>query len=233
MKALILLMAFGVFQASPQEPKFEVASIHVSEPGARGTTMYAPTPERFAATSISVKGLIAFAYDVRDFQISGGPKWLDSNLYDVVARPDGDITGDHVRAMVRSLLAERFGLKIDHATQELPVFVLSVAKNGPKLQISAGAGPDLRGGNGRITGHKITVKMLAGWLGDRVGRPVVDKTGIAGEFDFDLIWTPDDSQEMGPALPTALEEQLGLKLDTERAPVEIVKVREVALPTAN
>jgi len=233
MKAFVLLMAFGVFHAYPQEPKFEVASIRASEPGARGATLYAPTPERFAASSITVKGLIAFAYDVRDFQISGGPKWLDSNLYDVVARPEGDITGDHVMAMLRSLLTDRFGLKIDHITQELPVFVLSVAKSGQKLQVSAGVGPDLRGGNGHISGHKITVKMLAAWLGDRVGRQVVDRTGIAGEFDFDLVWTPDDSQEMGPALPTALEEQLGLKLETERAPVDMVKIREVTLPSAN
>src|ERR1700722_10243295 len=106
LRATIVLLSVHAFVwAQTAAPQFEVASIKPSAPGARGPTIYNPTRERFAITSITAKALIAYAYDVREFQISGGPGWLGSEEYDIVAKPDGDVRGDRVLAMARALLA--------------------------------------------------------------------------------------------------------------------------------
>ena len=133
---------------TPAALEFEVASIKPSQPGARGPTFYNPTPERFAITSVTAKALIAYAYDLRDFQVSAGPGWLGSNPYDIVAKPQGEVSAERVMAMTRSLLAERFHLKLHRESNEMPVFALLIAKEGLKLAPSTGHGPEVRGGKG-------------------------------------------------------------------------------------
>ena len=109
-------------------PQFEVASIKRSAPGSRGQTIYNPTAVRFAITSITTKSLVAYAYDVRDFQVSGGPGWIESEEYDIVAKPQGEATTERILAMARGLLAERFKLTLHHESKEMSVLALTVAR---------------------------------------------------------------------------------------------------------
>jgi uncharacterized protein (TIGR03435 family) len=214
--------------------EFEVASIRPSAPGTRGPTIYNPTPERFAIDGITTKSLIAYAYDVREFQISGGPRWLESDQYDIIAKPQGDTNGQRIMAMTRNLLADRFRLKLHRESKEIPVLALAVAKGGPKLQPSVAQGLEVRGGEGRLTARKITMGMMAAQLAGRVlGRPVLDRTGITGEFDIELKWAPDENPDSGPSIFTALQEQLGLRLEAQRGPVDLLVIDHVERPSAN
>jgi len=134
------------------EIQFEVASIKPSAPGARGPTLYNPTNTRFAVTNVTLKYLIAYAYDVDESQISGGPSWIGVNEYDIVAKPQGEASRERVKAMAGSLLAERLNLKLHRESTEQRVFALVIAKRGPKLQRSvAEGGPEVRGTRGRLT----------------------------------------------------------------------------------
>jgi uncharacterized protein (TIGR03435 family) len=233
--ALCAAVAFlSVAQVWAQRPQFEVASIKPSAPGARGPTFYNPTSTRFAVSSITAKALIAYAYDVREFQISGGPGWIGSEEYDIVAKPDGDVRGDRVLAMARALLAERFHLSLHRESKEMPVLALVVTKGGPKLRASTGSGPEVRGGRGRFVARNVTMGLFAAQLAGRMlGRPVVDRTGIAGEFDITLEWAFDQGANSGPSIETAIQEQLGLKLEAQKGAVDMLVVDRVERPSAN
>jgi uncharacterized protein (TIGR03435 family) len=191
---------------------------------------------RFAIAAITTKALIAYAYDVRDFQVSGGANWVGSEEYDVVAKPQGEASKQRILAMARNLLAERFNLALHHESKEMPVLVLTVAKGGAKLHLSASTGgPEVRGGKGHLIARKVTMAMLAAQLAGRVlDRTVLDRTEIAGEFDVDLEWTPEERpDEPGPSIFTALQEQLGLKLETQKSAVDVLVVDHVERPSAN
>ncbi|MGA3202289.1 MAG: TIGR03435 family protein [Bryobacteraceae bacterium] len=218
-----------------EEPQFEVASVKRSAPGSHGPTIYNPTRERFAITGITTKSLIAYAYDVRDFQVSGGPGWVGSEEYDIVAKPQGDANNERILAMARGLLAERFSLTLHRESKEMPVLALVVSKGGPRLQPSVGTGgPEVRGGQGRLVARKVTMGLLAAQLAGRVlDRAVLDRTGIVGEFDVNLEWTPDESPDPGASIFTALQEQLGLKLETQKGVVDVLVVDHVERPSAN
>lgn len=219
--------------ATTEDPHFEVASIKPSSES-HGPTLYNPTRERFVASNITAKGLIAYAYDVREFQISGGPRWLENDQYDIIAKPQGDVGGERIMAMVRNLLIERFSLKLHRESKELPVFALVAAKSGPKLHVSAGEGLDVRGGHGHFTARGITMQMMAAQLASRVlDRPVVDRTGLNGVFDVELEWAADDNPDAGPSIFTAIQEQLGLRLEAQRAAVDVLVVDQVDRPSAN
>jgi len=225
----------GAQNAATADPQFEVASIKPSAPGSRGPTIYNPTRGRFAIDSITTKDLIAYAYDVREFQVSGGPSWVGSEEYDIVAKPQGEPSNERILAMARGLLAERFSLTLHHESKEMPVLALVAAKGGTRLQPSLGpGGPEVRGGRGHLVARQVTMGLLVAQLAGRVlGRPVLDRTGIAGEFDINLEWTPDERPDLGPSIFTALQEQLGLKLETQKGFVDVLVVDHVERPTAN
>jgi uncharacterized protein (TIGR03435 family) len=231
----IARVAIGAQNETTAEPQFEVTSVKPSARGSHGPTIYNPTRERFAITSITTKSLIAYAYDVRDFQVSGGPSWLGSEEYDIVAKPQGEASSERILAMARGLLTERFNLTLHRESKEMPVLALAVAKGGPRLQPSVGTGgPEVRGGRGRLVARKVTMGLLAAQLAGRVlDRAVLDRTGIAGEFDVDLEWTPDESPDPGPSIFTALQEQLGLKLESQKGIVDVLVVDHVERPSAN
>jgi uncharacterized protein (TIGR03435 family) len=231
----IARVSMGAQNGTAAEPQFEVASVRPSAPGSRGPTVYNPTRERFAITAITTKSLIAYAYDVRDFQVSGGPNWVGSEEYDIVAKPQGEANNERILAMARALLTERFNLTLHHESKEMPVLALVVSKGGPRLQPSVGTGgPEVRGGRGRLVARNVTMGVLAAQLAGRVlDRAVLDRTGIAGEFDVSLEWTPDESPDRGPSIFTALQEQLGLKLETQRGVVDVLVVDHVERPSPN
>ncbi len=214
---------------------------------------------RTNATGVNLKLLMTIAYDVRDFQILGGPGWIATERFDIVAKAEGapdQIPIEQFRPMLAALIEDRFQLKLHRETKELPVYALVVAKNGSKLKTNAGEpGPRLRMGRGELTGTKIPMTMLLQQLAQTLGRPVVDKTGLTGEYDFTLTWTPQvgeggsgfgagppgpgglegppPADADGPSIFSALQEQLGLKLESDKGPVEILVLDQVEKPTEN
>jgi uncharacterized protein (TIGR03435 family) len=267
--------------ASAPLPSFEVASIKPSQSADFGRRIMM-LPGRFTATGVTTKFLVAFGYNVKEFQISGGPSWINLERYDIDAKEEDsleeklrslppDQRGEQLRLRVQSLLADRFKLSVTHESKELPVYALVVAKNGPKLQeakpgdtYSNGIkGPDgrvhsgmglMRMGGGEMTGQGIPMANLVMMLSQQLGRTVLDQTGMKGNYNVELKWTPDQSQpampmgpdsakppadnaplpdSSGPSIFTAIQEQLGLKLESTKGPVEILAIDHVERPSEN
>ena len=266
--ALTAFAACAIFSQSPPPPVFEVASIKPSDPLANGMSMGVRPGGLYNAKGVTVKSLIMSAYDVRPFQISGPPGWLDTNKYDIIAKANATglaeddpakMTDDQrtqfreqMQQRVRALLADRFQLKLHKDTKELPVYVLLIAKSGAKIQESAdktSPGRSLRmqrgeGGRTEMTGLTLPMESLVKNLAGQVGRNVVDQTGLKGKYDFKLTFAPDfgqpDSREdhapaadAGPSIFTALQEQLGLKLDSQKGPVEVLVIDSVQKASEN
>jgi uncharacterized protein (TIGR03435 family) len=192
--------------------------------------------------------MIQYAYNVRDSQISGGPGWVRSDRYDVTAKPEGSARDQEMKQMLQALLAERFQLRFHRQTQEGAIYALLIGKNGPKLQPApesdnSGISSNNTGVRTTMKGTNITMAELAASLGDRVGRPVVDKTGLGGKFDFELSWAPDltlatgvpdpAANFSGPSIFTALQEQLGLRLDSQKGPIEMLLIEGAERPAEN
>ena len=260
-------------------PSFEVASIKPNRSGDMFTRIMSQ-PERFTANGVTTKHLITMAYNVKDFQVSGGPGWINSERYDIEAKvPDSiaeelpklppDQREEQSRLMMQALLADRFKLKLSHTTKELPIYALVIAKSGPKLKEAKPddnyptgiKGPDgralpgmMRMGPGELTGQGIAVKFLVRLLSQQVGRDVLDQTGLKGNYDFMLKWTPEPGEGMmlagpeganpgaesapppessGPSIFTAIQEQLGLKLEPAKGPVEVLVIDHVEKPSEN
>jgi bla regulator protein BlaR1 len=256
--ALAAPIVVGMLNAPPVQaqlnattlpPTFEVASIKPSDPAARGTRVQLDRG-RFTGSNLTVKFLMQYSYEVRDFQIQGGPGWIGTEGYDISAKGGGDAKGDDLKPMVQALLADRFKLALHRSTKELPIYALVVAKGGPKMKISARAGDErgsgMRIGRGQLEVQQVKMAELATQLARTLGRSVIDRTELTGEYDFKLEWTPDEAQPgiakepgtiqmegAGPSIFTALQEQLGLKLESTKGPVEILVVDRAERPSAN
>lgn len=223
-------------------PEFEVASIKPSviPPGGRITVMMETQGERFRATHEPLINLIAFAYNVHLFQISGAPDWVSSfeNGYEIDAKAGTGISTDESRLMLQSLLADRAKLKLRSEKKELAVYELCVGKNGSKLRAIEPPGPGDRSGTfgrvGVLVGIKTSMEQLSGVLSMRLDRPVLNKTGINGYFDFKFEYAPDNQPDSAaPSIFTALQEQLGLKLESTKEPVEVLVLDHIEKPSAN
>ncbi len=294
-------IAFGLIRATPcsaqsqtqdqseQRPalEYEVASIKlfVIERGANpsGRIGYSETPDGLVAERATVRQLIQRAYGVEDYQISGAADWVNSEHYDVEARLGSPAVdelqklspNDRIQArqhMLQTLLADRFNLTIHRENKEVQVYMLIVAKNGPKLQqakpvvaesdkpknsAAAGNGYMTVGGDGGVmSGQGVLLATLARMLTAYLHRPVLDKTGLIDKYDFTLRWTPDQIQPQrssgsqgppgdssntlpatdpngGPSLFTAIQEQLGLKLESAKGPVEFIAIDRIERPSGN
>jgi uncharacterized protein (TIGR03435 family) len=270
------------------EPAFEVASVKANKTGAAGGSFVMP-PGRFSATNIPLKVLITNAYQLSFFQVVGGPDWVSTDRFDIAARTPDGTPPEQTRAMVRTLLRERFKLAVHMETRDTPIYALVTARAdqrpGPNLKPSTtDCGPirtqraaaiaevaRARGGRVpvppppgpnepvvcqmRVSGRggstltyragNVTMTALANALRPYVGREVVDRTGLVGEFDFDLEFAPPPttgSVDAGiPVAPlddaasifTALQEQLGLKLESTRGPVELMVIDSAERPAEN
>jgi uncharacterized protein (TIGR03435 family) len=197
--------------------------------------------------------LIGEAYRIKPFQIVGGPSWVGSDLFEITAKADGSADYDKVMLMLQSLLAERFQLVIRRETKEMPVYSLLVAKGGPKFkQATEPISGRTIVRRGLMSSDGIEMPMFIGLLSSFLGRSVVDKTGLTGKFDLKVQWQPDENQvamfqamgvpegfgapppdPLGPTLFTALQAQLGLRLESQRGPVEVLVIERVAKPTEN
>jgi uncharacterized protein (TIGR03435 family) len=270
--AAAILLASPIYAQSAQAPlTFEVASIKPSASDLRGATFQIQPGGGLKVAGATLRSLLTFAYDVRDFQVSGGPGWIDSDRFDILARVERSSAAENapayprqmsdeqrrtgfqqMRERVKALLAERFQLTIHRESKEQTIYALVVGKNGSKLQETKGdAGPMLRRGRGQITGQGIEMQMLASSLANQVGRPIVDRTGLKGRYDIKLEWTPDPGQDPGPlgappgvepppppdpngpSLFAALQEQLGLRLESQKGPAEMLVIDRVERPSEN
>ena len=239
----------------PAFKQFEVATIKPVDPGAKSSRFIVMQGvNRFVEKNYTVKLLIAAAYDLNPKAISGGPDWMDSDHYDILGETPGEVRPSHDEqmAMLRALLSERFGLTFHREPKVFSIYELTVAKDGPKLKKSAEAPDSPPGLISVVYPRHITLPARNATMGDFVSllqravldRPVVDKTGLAGRFDFDLTWAPDETQFGGevpvapsdaqaPPLFRAVQDQLGLKLIATKGPVEAIVVDKVERPTAN
>lgn len=195
----------------------------------------------------TVEFLVTTAYGLQAQQVKGAPGWFSADKYDVDGTPDveGQPSLKQVQAMLRKLLADRFGLTFHWDKKELGVYAITVAKTGPKITKSLGDPnglPNQNGGrdaNGRVDRYSnVTMKDFALILQFMLDKPVVDQTGLDGRFDFVLKWTPNDANAVDPtsASPgvfTAMPEQLGLKLEAVKAQADVLVVDKVERPSAN
>jgi uncharacterized protein (TIGR03435 family) len=240
--------------AADASPEFEVATIKPSKPDVQGKG-FSVQGRRFVTLNTSLGDLLKFAYGLQSRQIIGGPPWLTSDKFDIEAQPDGEgqPSDKQWKMMIQKLLASRFKLTLHHEKKELSVYALVVGKNGPKLTKSQGDPNGLPGlffrGLGVLPVANATMGDFAGVMqGAVLDRPVVDQTGLKGRFDFILKWTPDESQFEGlgikvpppsdaanapPGLFTAIQEQLGLKLEATKAPVDVLVIDHVEKPSEN
>jgi uncharacterized protein (TIGR03435 family) len=183
------------------------------------------------------------AYNVQDFRIVGGPDWLTTRRWDVQAKPDRPATQGQIRPMLRALLETRFQLHSHSEVRQLPIFELSVDRKGSKVPRvkDPEAKLDVRLGPGSIQLTNNTAATFASQLSYSLNRPVVDKTNLSGKFDFALRWSPDPSETTdqpasvpnGPSIFTAITEQLGLRLQSGRGPVEVIVIDGVQIPGAD
>jgi uncharacterized protein (TIGR03435 family) len=225
-------------QPAPQtQSGFEVASVRLSPPDAGFTSTSTYPSDRFTARNATLDYLIQIAYGVEQYQISGKPDWLESQEYDIAAKAEGDagLSREQMQPLLQHLLEQRFHLKTHREQKEVPGYVLVLAKGEPKLQASKGAnagGQILPNG---LQGRNMSVRGLASMLVIPTGRPIVDNTGIEGMYDFNLKYAPaNDPNSSLPDLFTALQEQLGLKLESQKVPVEMLVIDRVdRIPTEN
>jgi uncharacterized protein (TIGR03435 family) len=255
-------------QAASAPLTFEVASIKPSDPNARGTQLMLQPPNGIRVVNAPVTMLITFAYNIRDFQLVDAPGWTSSTRYDILAKgeatPDSEnvpidprkmndeqlkTRGEEMRERMRSLLADRFQLAIHKETKEGSVYALVVAKGGSKLQPAlenAQGNRGMRMERGQLTGMSAPIEFLATTLSGQLGRPVIDKTGLTGKYDFKLTWAPDmpsgpsknpeappPAALEGPSIFTAVQEQLGLRLESQKGPVEMIVIDRIEHPSEN
>ncbi len=249
--------------ASPSTPKpltFDVISVKPNHSGLPDAQMRM-NPDGFTATNIQIRVLLLQAYQLHEEQLVGDPKWASDDRWDIDARIAAEdmsalgVLNFHQQlGMFQEILVERFGLKFHHEMRELPVYELVVAKGGPKMTPSTLRPNDSAGiqgepgvlhpGRGKETGRGTMMEFLARDLSEHLGRKVVDHTGLTGRFDFTLTWTPDDSAAatagtaasgaaQGPSLFTAVQEQLGLKLEPAKAPVDVIVIDHLEKPAEN
>jgi uncharacterized protein (TIGR03435 family) len=248
MRQITTLLLFAVFSApAPADQlRFEVASIKKSKnEGMKGGMELLPGGG-LRMDGVTLKGLIALAYDIREEQIAGGPKWLDQDTYSLLAKAEraeaaaapsgpGSASWNRLRERIQTLLAERCQLSIRHDPKPTPGYALVQAKGGTKLKpTETPMQPGTMRDRGKITGRSGTMQMLATVLGNYVGRPVEDRTGLTEGYDYKLEYAQDGPEVTeGASIFTALQEQLGLKLEKTTVAVEKIVIEKVEKPSDN
>jgi uncharacterized protein (TIGR03435 family) len=238
----IMFAALAALGQTEAQPAFEVASVKPNTSGS-GSSHTSGTTGQLSITNRSLQELIQMAYSVQDFQIAG-PDWLGSVKFDIVAKIPAGARKDQNPARMQALLAERFHLAVHRESKEMPAYALVVGKSGPKLQQVEPGGTNLNnnGNNNsrQIDADRVSMAALAETLARIVEHPVVDRTGLQGAYKLKLEYTTDNAKSdgpdgaAGPSIYTALQEQLGLKLQTQKLPVEIIVVDRVErVPTEN
>ena len=248
-RAVAFTLSIGIVQAqAPSDPpsKFEEASVRRADPARKGPPLEITPSGRFNAT-IDLRFLLQVAYSVHFDQIVGGPKWMDGEEYTIVAAPppglpippDRRSVNKLTEERLRNLLEDRFQLKVHRETREMPIYELVIAKGGPKLKEEPQGPPGqfkLRLGAGAMitSGGGGKIGLLTTLLTNEFHRPVIDKTGLEGWYAFNLKFNPDESKPSDrPSLFTALQEQLGLKLEAKKGEGEVLVIDRLERPSEN
>ncbi len=233
MKSLLtaLVAAQILFAAST----FEAASIKRSSPELGNADRESYNSGLLRMSNVTLRMYIRFAYGISEPQILGGPKWIDDYRFDILARADYPATDLELLSMLQTLLADRFHLVLHHESQTLPGYALTVVKGGIRATVSDPA--KRPSSNTTRTSMNVTgfpMSLFAVRLSPYLGKPVADLTGEKRTFDFNLKWSPDDAQNSdAPSLFTALQEQVGLRLEARKVPVDVLVVDSAELPTEN
>jgi uncharacterized protein (TIGR03435 family) len=222
--------------AQPPRPSFEVATIKPAAPNQNG---YGIGWGRglVRLNNVTLKAAILYAYKLHDYQLSGGPKWADSEAFDIVGKAESpEMRPEALLAMLQALLAERFQLTLRKEIKPLPGYALVIAKGGLKLErASSRDGGGTSWGGTKIAAHGRPMKDIADLIASQLGKPVVDRTGAEGLFDLEMHFAPDnappDSTE--PSFFTALQEQCGLKLESTNAPGDTFVIERAVRPSQN
>lgn len=252
---LILSVCGTGAQTPPASPAFEVATIKPTALDTHaGRYIVMRGNNRFVAKYYTLKLLIAAAYDVSPKVIFGGPQWIESDHYDILALTPGETKPprDDQMAMLRTLLTERFKLSFHREDKTTSIYELDVAKGGSKLKASTAAAGDPAALVSTVYLQRIHLPARNASMAEFTSllqravldRPVVDRTGLKGKYDFDLDWAPDETQFGGevpvasadapsPPFFTAIEQQLGLRLEAKRGPVSALVVDSAEQPSAN
>jgi uncharacterized protein (TIGR03435 family) len=251
MKRLMWVIAAAAAFAQVQAPtEFEVASVRPNRANDRIVTIDVGPGGRFAARGYTLVLLMQRAYGVMDWNVSGGPGWIRTDRYDVSAKAivEGNLTETQLRPMLQRLLAERFKLKLHRSSKEMSGYALVVGKGGPKVKPAVDGeehADTFRLNATGLRGQGITMENFARYVAGKLGLVAVDKTGLKGVYDFKVEWTVEPDQDTGGlpgadsrdalrwAVFTALQEQLGLKLDAQKITVQMLVIDSVEKASEN
>jgi uncharacterized protein (TIGR03435 family) len=233
-------------------PEFEVATVKPSDPAACCARTFSQNGRRFRSTNTNLKWLLQWAYSLQPKQIVGGPLWIDQDRFEIAGEIDGTDTPTNLqwRVAVQKLLTERFNIQLHHEKREMSAYKLVVAKGGPKLTKDDGdTKPEstwLNGGIGQTMnayGQNVTLPQFFGEVQRLASdKPIVDQTGLTGTYTIKLSFTREDPQSMGmtsladdaaPNLFDAIPQQLGLKLEGTKIPVDVLVIDHAEQPSAN
>jgi uncharacterized protein (TIGR03435 family) len=246
---LLAVLAVGASLAFAQAPGISVVSIKPSDPGTNAMGNRFPAG-RFTLTGYSLMYLIESAYSLKEYQILDAPGWMSSERWTLEGELTQPVRLISYMPLLQPVLADRYHLKIRHETRMMPIYSLVVAKGGPKLKpVEEGAKQGTNYANNMIVDKKYDIRRLASDLTGNLNMPIIDKTGLTGEYDMNLKWSPDparpafgdvrdpaDLPAPDPSRPeifTAIKEQLGLELKAEKGPVDVIVIEHAERPTPN
>lgn len=243
MRMAIVASIAAASLAIAQSQVWEVISIKPNRGNSTDSNLDSAPGGRLTATNITVRELIRLAYGVKDYQIERSPGWVDGDRFDINAKnASGKTTTlDGERSQVRVLLEDRFRLATHRETKQGSVYLLVVGKNGAKLTPRDGSGSGTRKGCGHLTGTRLTADTIATVLSRQLDRDVLNRTDLPGKYDFVLDWTPDSGPcpvaegdpPVRPSFFTAIQQQLGLKLEPGKGPVETLIIDHIERPSEN
>jgi len=230
-------MTASVAVAQPPET-FEVATIKLSDPASPETSFHFDTRGNLKAEGTTLADLIRYAYDLRDFQLSGASGWMSATRYSIVGKAGPTkVPLPVIRKRLQALLTERFHLALHTEAKDMPIYALVIAKGGLKLHRNTSTDKPRGVGSGPSTfrGTGIPLDEFARGLSGITGRPVRNETGLDGLYDIDLHWIPDNApaDSVRPSLYTALQEQAGLKLEAKKGPVDVTVIDRAERPSEN
>lgn len=245
---VLLSLPYTVAAQSAPKPAFDVASVKPSKlipgEGAWHSGITA-TPAGLTIRTRSLRDCIEWAWKIKSYQLSG-PAWMDTEKYDIIAKAAGATPPDRLRLMLQTLLEERFQLALHHETRELPVYLMVAAKGGPKLRPTQADTSDIEkipGAGLQLSFQRASLSQLADFLSGlaAIDRPVLEGTGLDRLYDFTLDlraaagpWASEAERQAVPPISAVVEEQLGLKLESRKQPVEVLVVDHArGVPTAN
>lgn len=237
----------GVAQPAPKPLEFEIASVKAADPDMRSSNVLVGAGESLTIVNVPLLKIITYAYDIRNFQLGGGPGWIADARYDIAGKAGAvvDVTAEideqrrdrvsRVRERLRSLLADCFGLRAHVEEKEQTILALRIAKGGPKLATAAENTGRISTVDGRIQGFGAPVSGLVAQLSIVTGMIVADETGLSGKYDFILTFAPDekDQSDTRPSIFNAVNDQLGLQLERTKGPVKTLVIDQVERPSAN